>query len=169
MPRWLESTNSVIRHYFKTLEVLGFVVTGIAIIYSYIGYLGVQDREIFVRNRSIDEQQFERNHDFYVSQLRIYAEASEIFIRLRTNPIDSAEYRTTERRFWEIYFGDLPFFGSPEAIEAAHEFCLVAFREDQARCRADQNMNLQTAARFAERASKEIKERSEKGKLAGEH
>ena len=104
-------TRQAVKFWLDSLQVLTVVGSIFAIAIAYISYRSSREAEL--------------KRPFNEKQLELYAEATRVAAHIATNATLDKE---TETRFWELYWGQLPFVELPNVAKAMNEFCLSAFQ-----------------------------------------
>lgn len=133
----------------KILEFSGYIVAGLAILFSYYGNFGYVKREIDLRQRDL-------SRSYYEKQLEVYLQASQLFFEL-SKPTSTEEKEKLENEFWKMYYVTLPFFGSKEANTLADGFCKSRFAIEK--CESYKNSAYRDATTFSQDMRNEIQNR----------
>lgn len=84
----------------KTVKFVGAIVTIGGLALGVANYLSTIRRDVDTRN-------LEARKQYLTRQLDLYTDATRTAAKLSTSSRDSSEGVTAERRFWELYWGEL--------------------------------------------------------------
>jgi hypothetical protein len=142
-------------------EHLEFIFKVIQAVVVVVGVIWAAYTFSDTRYRELSKPYEEKKLEFYTEAGRVLAHLSSL--PRRSDGVDS-DRTTTELRFWELYWGQLPFVESAEVVKHMVSFCKGYFRYvEYSPCTpdkrsTDEGLALQdTAKKLAEQACKEIR------------
>jgi hypothetical protein len=144
-------------------EHLEFIFKVVQAVVVLVGVLWAAYTFWDTRYRELSKPYEEKKLEFYTEAGRVLAHLSSLRERLETPEDGKDSDRTmTELRFWELYWGQLPFVESPEVVGHMVSFCQGYFTKEpeRSRCTPDKVSVLplqETAKKLAEQACKEIR------------
>jgi hypothetical protein len=110
----------------KTLKLVGAVVAIGGLTLGVANYLATIRKDVDARN-------LEARKLYLTRQFDLYTEVTRVAAKLATLKADSTERDAAERRFWELYWGELSMVENPE-VEGAMKKMGDCLRDDCSGC-----------------------------------
>jgi hypothetical protein len=96
------------------LKIIGVLVAAAGFLWGIYQYFDKRDREI-------ENARIEAARPFLERQLKLYTEASQMTSVLATSA-DATELQAAEKRFWQLYWGELALVENEQVKEAMEDF-----------------------------------------------
>jgi len=126
--------------------------------------LNAKQAQLDAKQIELDKIERELERPYNEKQLAVYADAARVTANIATAGANIDP--VIERRFWELYYGELPLFettGSDSMAQLMTRFCTSAFPDNRNCSRREDvkegsNAREDLAVSIANKASKEIKQ-----------